>query len=52
VVDELSQGLSTLLESSALCSQLGIAARETVLNRLTLFHQAERLAQIYSEAIA
>jgi glycosyltransferase involved in cell wall biosynthesis len=52
VVDELAQGLSTLLESSELRSRLGTAARDTILNRLTLSHQAERLLQIYSEAIA
>jgi hypothetical protein len=40
------------LASSELCSRLGTAARETILNRLTLSHQAERLAQIYGEAIA
>jgi teichuronic acid biosynthesis glycosyltransferase TuaC len=52
VVDELVQGLSTLLESSELRSQLGAAARHTVLNRLTLSHQAERLTQIYGDAVA
>jgi len=52
VVDELVQGLSTLLASSELCSRLGRAARATILNRLTLSHQAERLARIYGKAIA
>jgi glycosyltransferase involved in cell wall biosynthesis len=52
VLRELAQGLSTLLESSELRSRLGAAARDTILNRLTLSHQAERLVQIYSEAIA
>ena len=52
VLDELGHGLSTLLVSHELCSRLGTAARVTILNRLTLSHQAERLAQIYSEAIA
>jgi teichuronic acid biosynthesis glycosyltransferase TuaC len=52
VVDELAHGLSTLLESSELRSRLGTAARDTILNRLTLSHQAERLVKIYSEAIA
>jgi teichuronic acid biosynthesis glycosyltransferase TuaC len=51
-LNELVQGLSTLLGSPELCSLLGTAARDTILNRLTLSHQAERLAQIYSEAIA
>jgi glycosyltransferase involved in cell wall biosynthesis len=51
-VDELAQGLSTLLRSPDLCSRLGASARETILNRLTLSDQAQRLAQIYGEAIA
>jgi len=51
-VDELAQGLSTLLRSPDLCSRLGASARETILNRLTLSDQARRLAQIYGEAIA
>jgi len=49
---ELVQGLSTLLQSPDLRSRLGASARETILNGLTLSHQAQRLAQIYSEAIA
>jgi glycosyltransferase involved in cell wall biosynthesis len=52
VLDELAQGLSTLLASSELRSRLGTAGRDTILNRLTLSHQAERLVQVYSEAIA
>jgi teichuronic acid biosynthesis glycosyltransferase TuaC len=51
-LDELAQGLSTLLQSPDLCSRLGTSARETILNGLTLSHQAQRLAQIYAEAIA
>jgi len=31
---------------------LGAAARETIINGLTLSHQAQRLAHIYGEAIA
>jgi glycosyltransferase involved in cell wall biosynthesis len=50
-LDELAQGLSTLLRSPDLCSRLGASARETILNRLTLSDQAQRLAQIYGEAI-
>src|SRR5208282_1739018 len=41
VLDELGHGLSTLLVSHELCSRLGTAARVTILNRLTLSHQAE-----------
>jgi glycosyltransferase involved in cell wall biosynthesis len=51
-LDELAQGLSTLLRSPELCSRLGASARETILNGPTLSHQARRLAQIYGEAIA
>ncbi len=51
-LDKLVQGLSTLLRSPDLCSHLGASARETILDRLTLSHQAQRLAQIYGEAIA
>jgi teichuronic acid biosynthesis glycosyltransferase TuaC len=49
---ELVQGLSALLQSPDLRSRLGATARETILNGLTLSHQAQRLAQIYGEAIA
>ncbi|HMB82866.1 MAG TPA: glycosyltransferase, partial [Terriglobales bacterium] len=51
-LDELAQGLSTLLRSSDLRSRLGASARETVLNGLTLSDQARRLAQIYGDVIA
>jgi glycosyltransferase involved in cell wall biosynthesis len=50
-LDEFAQGLSTLFRSPDLCSRLGASARETILNGLTLSHQAQRLAQIYGEAI-
>jgi glycosyltransferase involved in cell wall biosynthesis len=49
---ELIQALSSLLQSADLRSRLGAAARQTILDRLTLSHQAQRLAQIYREAIA
>jgi teichuronic acid biosynthesis glycosyltransferase TuaC len=49
---ELMQGLSALLQSPDLRSRLGASARQTILNGLTLSHQAQRLAQIYGEAIA
>ncbi len=52
VLEELVKGLSTLLESPELCPRLGTAARETILNGLTLCDQAERLTHIYGEAIA
>jgi teichuronic acid biosynthesis glycosyltransferase TuaC len=50
--DELVQGLSALLQSPDLRSRLGAAARQTILKGLTLSNQAQRLAQIYGEAIA
>jgi teichuronic acid biosynthesis glycosyltransferase TuaC len=50
-LEELAQGLSTLLRSPELCQRLGTSARETILNRLTLAHQAQQLAKIYAEAI-
>jgi teichuronic acid biosynthesis glycosyltransferase TuaC len=51
-LDELTQGLSTLLQSADVSSRMGTAARETVLNGLTLLDQAQRLANIYRQAIA
>ena len=51
-LDELAQGISTLLRSPDLCSRLGASARQTILNGLTLSDQARRLAQIYGDAIA
>jgi len=50
-LDELAQGLSTLLQSVGLSSRIGRAARETILNGLTLLDQAQRLANIYRQAI-
>jgi len=50
-LDELAQGLSTLLRSPQLSSRLGLSARERILDGLTLSHQARSLAQIYSEAV-
>lgn len=51
-LDELVHGLSILLQSADVSSRMGTAARETVLNGLTLSDQAQRLANIYREAIA
>ncbi len=50
-LEELVQGLSTLLGSPELRIQLGLAARQTIVDRLTLSHQARQLARIYGEAI-
>lgn len=51
-LDELVQGLSTLLQSADVSLRMGIAARETILNGLTLRDQAQRIADIYRQAIA
>ena len=51
-LDELVEGLSTLLHAADLSSRMGTAARETILNGLTLSDQAQRLADIYRQAIA
>jgi glycosyltransferase involved in cell wall biosynthesis len=50
-LDELVQALSTLLQSRDLSTRIGLAGRETILNRFTLSHQAGALAGIYREAI-
>ena len=51
-LEPLVQGLSTLLASSALRARVGTAARQTILENLTLSHQAQHLARIYRQAIA
>ncbi len=51
-LDELVQGLSALLGSSEMCSRIGTAARQTILEKLTLSHQAQRLVGIYRQAVA
>jgi len=51
-LEELLQGLSTLFQSADVSSRMGIAARATILNGLTLSDQARRLANIYRQAIA
>jgi teichuronic acid biosynthesis glycosyltransferase TuaC len=54
-VDDLAQlvtGLSTLLASAELRLRMGTAARQTIVDKLTLKHQAQQLARIYRQAIA
>jgi len=51
-LEELVQGLSVLLSSPEMCVRIGTAARETILGRLTLSHQAEHLLTVYRQAIA
>ena len=47
---ELVQGLSALLGSLELRNRLGAAARQTILDNLTLDHQARQLAEVYRTA--
>ena len=49
-LEELIQGLQSLLSDAALRTQIGHAARQTILDKLTLSHQAESLMKIYQEA--
>ncbi|MGO9405457.1 MAG: glycosyltransferase [Terriglobales bacterium] len=51
-LEELVQGLSAFLASPELCARIGTAARQTILEKLTLSHQAQRLAGVYRQAIA
>jgi len=51
-LEELVQGLSALLGSSELRMRIGTAARQTILEKLTLSHQAQQLAGIYRQAVA
>ena len=50
-LDQLVRGLSTLLSSAELRSQIGRAARQTILGNFTLSHQAQELARVYQEAM-
>lgn len=49
--NELTLAIAMLLRDESLRSNLGVAARDTILDRLTFAHQAESLARIYREAI-
>jgi glycosyltransferase involved in cell wall biosynthesis len=51
-LEELVQGLSALLRSSELRTRIGRAARQTILDNLTLSHQAQHLSAIYRQAVA
>lgn len=48
---ELTLAIAMLLKDKALRENLGRAARDTILDRLTLANQAERLARIYRECL-
>jgi glycosyltransferase involved in cell wall biosynthesis len=49
-LEELVQGLQVLLGDAALRARIGRAARQTILDSLTLSHQAGKLMKIYEEA--
>ena len=49
-LDELVQGLQVLLSDGDLRAQIGRAGRETILDRLTMSHQAQKMLKIYEEA--
>ncbi len=49
-LEELIQGLQVLLGDATLRARIGQAARQTILDKLTLSHQAENLMKIYEEA--
>jgi glycosyltransferase involved in cell wall biosynthesis len=51
-LEQLVQGLSVLLGSPEMCARIGTAARQTILEKLTLSHQAQQLDGIYRQAIA
>ncbi|MGO9864476.1 MAG: glycosyltransferase [Terriglobales bacterium] len=51
-LEPLVRGLSALLGSSELRASIGMAARQTILEKFTISHQAQHLARIYREAIA
>jgi glycosyltransferase involved in cell wall biosynthesis len=49
---ELTQAISTLLRDEPGRRKMSIAARDTILERFTLAHQAEDLARVYRECVA
>ena len=49
-LEELIQGLRTLLANAELRARIGESARQTIADRLTISHQAEALHKIYMEA--
>jgi glycosyltransferase involved in cell wall biosynthesis len=49
-LEELVQALQALLTNAELRARIGQAARQTILDKLTLAHQAQSLLNIYQEA--
>jgi teichuronic acid biosynthesis glycosyltransferase TuaC len=50
-LEQLAQGLSDLLSSTELRMRIGTAARQTILQKFTLLHQARQLEEIYRQSI-
>ena len=50
-VEELAEGILTLLKTPDLRTQIGAAARQTIEQNLTFAHQAKQLRKIYEEAV-
>lgn len=48
-LDHLTEKLRTLLSDADLRARMGEAARETILDRLTLSHQAQSLIKVYEQ---
>lgn len=51
-LEELREGFATLLGSPELRARIGTAARQTILEKLTLMHQAQQLFTIYRQGSA
>jgi len=49
-VEELAEGLAALLRDAELRQKLGMAARQTIVERLTFAQQAQLLRTVYEEA--
>jgi glycosyltransferase involved in cell wall biosynthesis len=49
-LEELVEGLRVLLADAVLRARIGKAARQTILENLTLQHQAGKLNRIYEDA--
>jgi glycosyltransferase involved in cell wall biosynthesis len=50
--EELARAISTLLRDEPGRRKMGTAARNTILEKFTLAHQAENLARVYRECVA
>jgi glycosyltransferase involved in cell wall biosynthesis len=50
-LDQLTQKLRTLLSDADLRERMGVAARQTILDRLTLSHQAQSLMKVYEQVV-